>query len=105
MKSVIAFSYPLVDTVSISGCIFCARLTDNGFRSNESIIKKNCSPGSSEWYPQNPKYKIVDYFMINGDIQEAMIVGTEFATETRSHYGGFALGSLQSRCFQKEEKL
>ena len=43
--------------------------------------------------------------MINGDIQEAMIVGTEFATETLSHYGGFAVRSLQSKCFQKEEKL
>ena len=27
--------------------------------------------------------------MINGDIREAMIVGTEFATETLAHYGGF----------------
>ena len=27
--------------------------------------------------------------MINGDIYEAMIVGTEFATETLSHYRGF----------------
>ena len=27
--------------------------------------------------------------MINGDIYEAMVVGTEFATETLSHYGGF----------------
>ena len=27
--------------------------------------------------------------MINGDIHEAMIVGTAFATETLSHYGGF----------------
>ena len=27
--------------------------------------------------------------MINGDIYEAMKVGTQFATETLSHYGGF----------------
>jgi len=27
--------------------------------------------------------------MINEDIYEAMRVGTEFATETLSHYGGF----------------
>jgi len=27
--------------------------------------------------------------MLIGDIYEAMRVGTEFATETLSHYGGF----------------